>query len=247
MIFNGGENGTVKRVSPTCDRVTIASTITTWRMPRNALSRALQHDTKFGFDLPLNRSLKAAKTRCAGECFEFKVARLFGKGEAGFGIAALGRFVADQKRDRRPAISRGLSGRERAADQGLHQPSSATSGQRGDMLDEPVAGATLYPAVLRIRAAKEYRGEFGAIETAVACDLLDRRSRGGTCPCRWQRAERGGGTSLDLGDQELRGVRSEEHTSELQSPDHLVCRLLLEKKKQPDHAYRDVSIVGAIA
>src|SRR5258708_14362445 len=37
----------------------------------------------------------------------------------------------------------------------------------------------------------------------------------------------------------LRGVfgrvlaanRSEEHTSELQSPDHLVCRLLLEKKK----------------
>src|SRR5947208_14025753 len=28
-------------------------------------------------------------------------------------------------------------------------------------------------------------------------------------------------------------ARSEEHTSELQSPDHLVCRLLLEKKK-PD-------------
>src|SRR5947208_10467689 len=30
------------------------------------------------------------------------------------------------------------------------------------------------------------------------------------------------------------GPRSEEHTSELQSPDHLVCRLLLEKKK-PRH------------
>src|SRR5207244_6784745 len=28
---------------------------------------------------------------------------------------------------------------------------------------------------------------------------------------------------------EVRGERSEEHTSELQSPDHLVCRLLLEK------------------
>src|SRR5258708_27249844 len=28
-----------------------------------------------------------------------------------------------------------------------------------------------------------------------------------------------------------RPARSEEHTSELQSPDHLVCRLLLEKKK----------------
>src|SRR5258708_28835767 len=45
----------------------------------------------------------------------------------------------------------------------------------------------------------------------------------------------------DLGDLErnwlLRPVRveqprSEEHTSELQSPDHLVCRLLLEKKKK---------------
>src|SRR5258708_4854117 len=29
----------------------------------------------------------------------------------------------------------------------------------------------------------------------------------------------------------LAATRSEEHTSELQSPDHLVCRLLLEKKK----------------
>src|SRR5438876_2236205 len=29
------------------------------------------------------------------------------------------------------------------------------------------------------------------------------------------------------------GRRSEEHTSELQSPVHLVCRLLLEKKKKP--------------
>src|SRR5258708_22174782 len=30
----------------------------------------------------------------------------------------------------------------------------------------------------------------------------------------------------------MRNDRSEEHTSELQSPDHLVCRLLLEKKKR---------------
>src|SRR5947208_10188020 len=29
-------------------------------------------------------------------------------------------------------------------------------------------------------------------------------------------------------------LRSEEHTSELQSPDHLVCRLLLEKKNDED-------------
>ena len=36
----------------------------------------------------------------------------------------------------------------------------------------------------------------------------------------------------DKGDAWRHGYRSEEHTSELQSPDHLVCRLLLEKKKQ---------------
>src|SRR5207244_8114289 len=36
-----------------------------------------------------------------------------------------------------------------------------------------------------------------------------------------------------LGD---RRSRSEEHTSELQSPDHLVCRLLLEKKNTRRHA-----------
>src|SRR5258708_16335354 len=34
-----------------------------------------------------------------------------------------------------------------------------------------------------------------------------------------------------VGGQPTCDGRSEEHTSELQSPDHLVCRLLLEKKK----------------
>src|SRR5258708_14273027 len=38
------------------------------------------------------------------------------------------------------------------------------------------------------------------------------------------------GTGVDDVHARQRG-RSEEHTSELQSPDHLVCRLLLEKKK----------------
>src|SRR5258708_13996019 len=33
-------------------------------------------------------------------------------------------------------------------------------------------------------------------------------------------------------------LRSEEHTSELQSPDHLVCRLLLEKKKHHSSGVR---------
>src|SRR5258708_16572144 len=38
-------------------------------------------------------------------------------------------------------------------------------------------------------------------------------------------------STVEIAD-ELCLSRSEEHTSELQSPDHLVCRLLLEKKKR---------------
>src|SRR5690625_6209553 len=36
----------------------------------------------------------------------------------------------------------------------------------------------------------------------------------------------------------VRGGRSEEHTSELQSRGHLVCRLLLEKKKKKNTNYK---------
>src|SRR5438034_4154566 len=49
--------------------------------------------------------------------------------------------------------------------------------------------------------------------------------------------------SLALSTRGLRGERSEEHTSELQSHSDLVCRLLLEKKKKhdvrrlPEHAH----------
>src|SRR5438552_4172740 len=54
----------------------------------------------------------------------------------------------------------------------------------------------------------------------------DRRYGVGRCRF-WLRRLSGVGAS---GRCALRDVRSEEHTSELQSPDHLVCRLLLEKK-----------------
>src|SRR5258708_8343904 len=36
--------------------------------------------------------------------------------------------------------------------------------------------------------------------------------------------------------------RSEEHTSELQSPDHLVCRLLLEKKKKTTNRIKNALV-----
>src|SRR5207244_10676651 len=42
----------------------------------------------------------------------------------------------------------------------------------------------------------------------------------------------GGGVRRHRHPRARPGRRSEEHTSELQSPDHIVCRLLLEKKKK---------------
>src|SRR5258708_10134876 len=47
--------------------------------------------------------------------------------------------------------------------------------------------------------------------------------------------------SVDLGGRRI--IRSEEHTSELQSPDHLVCRLLLEKKKKYRASCRELTYV----
>src|SRR5205807_7938105 len=50
-----------------------------------------------------------------------------------------------------------------------------------------------------------------------------------------ERVYMGGGSSIGYGVQgvlRLLDARSEEHTSELQSPCNLVCRLLLEKKKK---------------
>src|SRR2546422_3232999 len=49
------------------------------------------------------------------------------------------------------------------------------------------------------------------------------------------RAHDGDKESEDQGSSKT-GTRSEEHTSELQSRLHLVCRLLLEKKKQTEQA-----------
>src|SRR5690348_17757299 len=52
----------------------------------------------------------------------------------------------------------------------------------------------------------------------------------------------GEGEEGALGDVEIGHQRSEEHTSELQSPVHLVCRLLLEKKNVRN--FYSVSIYG---
>src|SRR3712207_6868359 len=64
------------------------------------------------------------------------------------------------------------------------------------------------------------------------------------------RADRGAGIGADpllidddRGRQPLQDIRSEEHTSELQSRQYLVCRLLLEKKKKKvnTHNYDNIN------
>src|SRR5256885_3842436 len=69
--------------------------------------------------------------------------------------------------------------------------------------------STLFPYTTLFRSAREKRGTAPAAAMEGTDFILVFLKR---------RAKRG---------------RSEEHTSELQSPCNLVCRLLLEKKKQP--------------
>src|SRR5258708_18021323 len=53
-------------------------------------------------------------------------------------------------------------------------------------------------------------------------------------------------TSTPRRSRSVCAARSEEHTSELQSPDHLVCRLLLEKKKKGEKDIYD-NVVDVVA
>src|SRR5258708_31098815 len=73
--------------------------------------------------------------------------------------------------------------------------------------------STLFPYTTLFRSLTDRNGELLARDLPVK-DLYARPN------VFWDKA------------QAARDLRSEEHTSELQSPDHLVCRLLLEKKKK---------------
>src|SRR5258708_17943482 len=80
---------------------------------------------------------------------------------------------------------------------------------------------------------------------------LFRSARRKTCqpavtrPC-YQRETNTRKVRLRRGDHRRRQRRSEEHTSELQSPDHLVCRLLLEKKKTQAECQTSKSFVALL-
>src|SRR5258708_14252582 len=88
--------------------------------------------------------------------------------------------------------------------------------------------STLFPYTTLFRSA------LLLVYCGIRPDALARR------PARlWQRPAEFVRQAAAIGAQAVGRAhqRSEEHTSELQSPDHIVCRLLLEKKKKarPNH------------
>src|SRR5256885_13190155 len=91
--------------------------------------------------------------------------------------------------------------------------------------------STLFPYTTLFRSAdavwEQHRAQYGftAVRDARALDVLYPASFAALTRLRVQRGGR------DLGWACLQAIRSEEHTSELQSPCNLVCRLLLENKK----------------
>src|SRR3712207_7296293 len=72
-----------------------------------------------------------------------------------------------------------------------------------------------------------FRSEENAADVEPVGDLIYAKQSFGKV--RWVLAVPDGSAFRSV--QDLQGKRSEEHTSELQSRQYLVCRLLLEKKK----------------
>src|SRR2546426_9281405 len=90
--------------------------------------------------------------------------------------------------------------------------------------------STLFPYTTLFRSRSErYLPRLGAPDTlTVSRSWVDAILAAGVVPASYVPEASVGRTDLE----EFTGARSEEHTSELQSPCNLVCRLLLEKKKK---------------
>src|SRR5258708_25356651 len=89
--------------------------------------------------------------------------------------------------------------------------------------------STLFPYTTLFRSDDRRRGQgVGEGGPGALLGAPRRALRGRTSPERHRQGHEPTARRLT--------VRSEEHTSELQSPDHLVCRLLLEKKKHQSTA-----------
>src|SRR5437762_9626470 len=95
----------------------------------------------------------------------------------------------------------------------------------------PPPRPTLFPYTTLFRSARPWRDGEESCPGSGGWRLRDGcKSRLDTLPAALRGAERGPGSFTTELEASVR--RSEEHTSELQSPMYLVCRLLLEKKKQ---------------
>src|SRR5690348_184715 len=110
---------------------------------------------------------------------------------------------------------------------GSHEVSCVGIVSEGRIADESgrISAGKAFPVLVRARTIARPEGaaeRIGAVEADAGGDAFDRSPALGQPHARLLQPQ-----FLD----KTRG-RSEEHTSELQSPVHLVCRLLLEKKKQ---------------
>src|SRR2546429_6187254 len=92
-------------------------------------------------------------------------------------------------------------------------------------MNRPPPDSTLFPYTTLFRSAA--RADLGAVGVAMHQDMSDRYiiAHKGTRVRKCHTSRR------DMSWCIATPTRSEEHTSELQSRLHLVCRLLLEKKK----------------
>src|SRR3712207_7259187 len=90
--------------------------------------------------------------------------------------------------------------------------------------------STLFPYTTLFRSLAPMPID-SAVEVEFVLDLAAQFDQAGVwlhlSPTHWVKA----GVELSDGVAQVGAVRSEEHTSELQSRQYLVCRLLLEKKK----------------
>src|SRR3712207_8702500 len=86
--------------------------------------------------------------------------------------------------------------------------------------------STLFPYTTLFRSEDERRGQAGA-RNAMSTAARPRPAALILTPAAEQRIA----DLMSRAPEGAIGVRSEEHTSELQSRQYLVCRLLLEKKK----------------
>src|SRR5687768_17787651 len=96
--------------------------------------------------------------------------------------------------------------------------------------------STLFPYTDALPIFRAFEGRVHG-RVARSSRPLPRGGRRHALPRRDRRAR-----STHAGEAAARAARSEEHTSELQSRLHLVCRLLLEKKKHKKQKHYELTL-----